>query len=749
MTSARLRAPWRSITVAVIAFLVGSATIVVATGIPGPDGRIQGCYNQQNGNLRVVSSASECRNSEIAISWSQTGPAGASGATGPAGPSGATGPAGPSGGTGPAGPSGATGPTGATGPSGATGPTGPSGVPGTTLASIGQLAGLACTFNGVSGTSVVSFDATGRATLTCAIGTTPTPAPTPQPDPNDSDGDGVANATDNCRDYSNPGQQDRDADGLGDACDPTPDGTSLAQLTIAPPSYNFGNVTVGTTVSSMAFTVTNTGAGPSGALGITFSSPQFDVNTTTCFGSLEPTASCTIVVRFTPAAAGTLNGNMIVSDSIAAVSAAVVGTGVTAAALTLTPPSQSFGSVTLGSTSPIVGFTLSNVSGSAVNLLPASVSGVHASAFQILSSTCTGSLGPGSSCGISLRFTPAFAGPHSAALNVAAFPGGTVTAALSGTGTSTGSAFLTADPSSVSFGTVVVGAFRDQSTTITNGGTATSGPVTLAITGVGAPAFAVTTSTCAAPLLPGQSCNVTVRYTPALSGAVSATLTASASPGGSASASLSGTGTAPAALTVSPDTYSFGSVIVGQFRDAPFVVANVGGSSAGAILVTPPAAPYSVVSNTCPSGGFLGSLAPGATCNVVIRFDPLALGDATGTLFVTGSLGGSAVADLSGTGVSAPLISHLNGFGGTYLHASPLGTPGNPATYTQSMAFAAAQSVFVGGAPVIGVCGGFPVLQMNALGVWHNWAYAGPLAGRAIASPVGPGCPTSTSPIWN
>ena len=40
----------------------------------------------------------------------------------------------------------------------------------------------------------------------------------------DSDGDGVVDASDNCPNDSNAGQQDGDADGVGDACDPSPNG---------------------------------------------------------------------------------------------------------------------------------------------------------------------------------------------------------------------------------------------------------------------------------------------------------------------------------------------------------------------------------------------------------------------------------------------------------------------------------------------------------------------------------------------
>ena len=108
MIAQRVRARFgRDVVVAVVAFILGSAWIVMAIGgIPDASGRIQGCYNQQNGNLRVVTAPSECRTNEISIFWNQNGP---SGAAGPTGATGATGP---------------TGPTGATGASGANGENG-------------------------------------------------------------------------------------------------------------------------------------------------------------------------------------------------------------------------------------------------------------------------------------------------------------------------------------------------------------------------------------------------------------------------------------------------------------------------------------------------------------------------------------------------------------------------------------------------------------------------------------------------
>ncbi len=107
--------------------------------IVGDVGTINGCYQQQNGQLRVVAAGEACRDSELALSWAQKGPAGEPGARGEQGPQGergrdgASGPQGLKGDKGDAGAPGATGdqgPQGVQGPRGSPGVTGATGAPG-------------------------------------------------------------------------------------------------------------------------------------------------------------------------------------------------------------------------------------------------------------------------------------------------------------------------------------------------------------------------------------------------------------------------------------------------------------------------------------------------------------------------------------------------------------------------------------------------------------------------------------------
>jgi hypothetical protein len=68
--------------------VAGSAIAAVAialAAIPDASGVIHACYTNKGGALRAVNSAADCKNSETALPWNQTG------VIGPAGPAGVSG----------------------------------------------------------------------------------------------------------------------------------------------------------------------------------------------------------------------------------------------------------------------------------------------------------------------------------------------------------------------------------------------------------------------------------------------------------------------------------------------------------------------------------------------------------------------------------------------------------------------------------------------------------------------------------
>src|SRR3954465_7477213 len=108
--------------------LAGGITLVAGAGVDKKKSdTINGCAKKQDGRLRMVAGAANCKRGERAVHWNVEGPHGPAGAQGPAGTqgspgtAGAVGPAGPAGVAGPVGPAGAVGSAGGIGPAGAIG----------------------------------------------------------------------------------------------------------------------------------------------------------------------------------------------------------------------------------------------------------------------------------------------------------------------------------------------------------------------------------------------------------------------------------------------------------------------------------------------------------------------------------------------------------------------------------------------------------------------------------------------------
>ena len=92
-------------------FLVMSLTapFFAASACHAADNVINGCYQKNKGQLRVLAKKDRCLRSEIAVSWNKIGPEGPIGLTGPQGPIGPEGPQGPVGPEGPQGEAGVLG----------------------------------------------------------------------------------------------------------------------------------------------------------------------------------------------------------------------------------------------------------------------------------------------------------------------------------------------------------------------------------------------------------------------------------------------------------------------------------------------------------------------------------------------------------------------------------------------------------------------------------------------------------------
>lgn len=363
--------------------------------------------------------------------------------------------------------------------------------------------------------------------------------------------------------------------------------------------------------------VTYSGAGSS-------SNPLFTPALTGCAGSLAPGASCTVSLRATVGASGTVSTVYQLVTSAQTVSKAVsVNVEAPRGALTL----SSHGAVELNQFKDSV-HTLSNTGNFALSLtLPATLGSGSSSAYTVRTSTCPTSLPVGASCTITTRCAPTLAGALTGSLAVASNAEPTLTGALSCSGTAPAAsvAGMQFTPNPADFGATGVGAAQvTRTVTLANTNPAGSTPVGLgAFTFSGAQGgdFAlVSRGTCGTSLAPGASCTFTLGATASASGVRSAILTlATALAQGNPTLPLSVLGVVPS-FTVSPASNDFGAVLPGASGSRTVTVTNTGAVAAQISRVTASATNSSlfVYGGTCAQGL---SLAAGQSCTSVMSLN--------------------------------------------------------------------------------------------------------------------------------
>ena len=393
---------------------------------------------------------------------------------------------------------------------------------------------------------------------------------------------------------------------------------------------------INTTSASMPATLTNSGGAalPITSIGTT---GDFAVVSNNCGNSLAADSSCMINITFTPTAAGARTGTLTVIDSVGTQTTMLMGTGLTPPAVTLTPATSAgnpltFGTQAVGVTSGAMTVTLMNTGGSALNINAIAPTGDFA-----VTDNCQPSVAGSGMCTISVTFTPSGVGTRTGSIlivdNAASSP---QTIFLSGTGSSSVPGFNISAP--LYFGAVLVGSTSTpQTITITNAGGA---PLTVTSATASAQ-FGVPSNTCGTVPI-GQSCMISVTFSPTATGPQTGTLTiVDNAPGSPHSVSLSGIGAtiniAPPAggtnsLTVTPgDTAQYNLSVTGTpglvvtlnltcVSSAPYTKCSVspatvtlGGANSPSVLVTvqtncnpgmlvPPSGPFAPPALPAPFG---------------------------------------------------------------------------------------------------------------------------------------------------
>ena len=213
-----------------------------------------------------------------------------------------------------------------------------------------------------------------------------------------------------------------------------------------------------------------------------------------------------------------------------------------AAQLSLSKSSVAFGSQLVGPTSGMQTVTLTNTGTAALTFAGTTISGANASAFSSTNS-CSSTIATGDSCTIVIAFTPSAVGNYSASLQVADNADDEPqTIALSGTGAIAAPA-VSLSKTALAFGNQIIDtSSATQTFTLTNIGTSDLTFAGTTISGTNASAFS-STNTCGSIVAAGDSCAISVTFTPASAGSNQAALQLADNAGDSPQIiTLSGTG---------------------------------------------------------------------------------------------------------------------------------------------------------------------------------------------------------------
>jgi hypothetical protein len=480
-----------------------------------------------------------------------------------------------------------------------------------------------------------------------------------------------------------------------------------AAITVASTVANTGNfngdpavLNAGTVIGSMtapvSFTVTNAGQVPTGTLAISLAggaAADYSIVSNGCT-TLAPGTACLVTVAFKPTATGTRIASLLAMGMGGSGSAALTGVGLSALDLTnvagaLYPPLFDFGPLSVGSVTASTAVFQANIR-SNIGTLTAAVSGENFPGNYItpVLTNCSHAIDatvlPTNSatwvhCDVEVKFSPKDPVTTDAATikkgNVVVTSANNTSTSGPLEGTATGP--LSISPTAGSFAATPVNSTSDLVLTVTVGGAAgdSIGPFTVALGGTDVSQFAKVADACTGTTKnQNQTCAITIRFAPTTAGAkvgsltVSGVLNHNGVPSGTTQTvvvSLSGTAGVLQMITAAPTALSFAATPAG------------GQSATQTITVSNPAAAAAIAGFTVSNGGTnpteftvtastCTSLAPGATCQLTVRFNPLAAstGSKSANITIDAGAGNTAVVTLAGTVSAAVTIAPAtNNFG--------------------------------------------------------------------------------------
>lgn len=392
-----------------------------------------------------------------------------------------------------------------------------------------------------------------------------------------------------------------------------------AACSLSTTALDFGRVQIGTP-KDLSFTITNTGGETlTGTVdrGTPCSQAVFSIISGSGAFSLAGGETRTVVVRYQPTNTGS-QGCTIVAGS-ACPSVSCTGTGDPPPACGVSTTSLAFGNVLVGA-SLDKSFTITNTGG---GTLSGTVSLTSCSPeFSFVTGGGAYSLTAGQSRTVTVRYTPSGSGTDACTIET----GNTLCSDVACTGT--GLFPCDVNPTSLAYGNVCLGSYKDRTFTIRNNTASTlTGSITADCPAFPAPAFRITSGGGAYSLSSGASRPVTVRFE-ADAEADSGTYSCTVETGNATCSDVTCTGTAQFPLCFAvpayPDSLDFGFVLVGSSADRTFSITNDGTCTLTGTISSGCGSTFAVI-----SGGGSYTLEPEQSRTVTMRFSPTTTGRQT------------------------------------------------------------------------------------------------------------------------
>jgi len=447
----------------------------------------------------------------------------------------------------------------------------------------------------------------------------------------------------------------------------TGNATPQATIALSAASVNFGTLLTGSPSAVSTITVSN-----SGQAALTFSSIALggaNAGIFTLGGScavvtpVPAGGNCTVTLQALPVAAGAFSASLTLASNASNGSATVglSGSAATPApALTATPSAIAFGTQTIGSAAAAQTVTLANTGNVAIGLNNIGLTGSGVASFSLGGSTCGASLAVGASCAVPVRFAPTVEGAVSAALAVSS-NAAALQVGITGSGTKQATATpLLSEAGPIVFTDTQVGSSAAvHTTTLSNSGNASLSIATLTLGG-NQPGDFVLGGSCTANAMvaPGASCTLTTAFKPVAAGARSADLLLVTDGGAQFHLALQGNGVAVAistpSLTIAPQSFDFGAVVVGSAAPTRRFTLTNSGAAAVTLASAAYTGPFAAVADSTGCAAFPVTLAPGASCDLVVGYTPANTGSSSGSVVIQASVAGSSwTIALSGQGTAA------------------------------------------------------------------------------------------------